>query len=422
MNILMMTNTFTPHVGGVARSIEQFSAQYRAWGHQVLVVAPEFDDIPAYEDQVIRIPAFRNFNHTDFSVVKPVPHFLLDTVEDFKPDIIHSHHPFLIGNMALRIAHVLEVPIVFTHHTKYEDYTHNMPVDNEGIKNFAINLATNYANTCDYIFAPSKSMEEIIVDRGVVTPIDVVPTGVNTELFANGRGAEVRKSSGIPEDAFVVGHLGRISEEKNIEFLIRSVIRFLKNPEAPTNSRFLIAGTGPKLSTVDRLFAKAGLTDRLHKLGMVDKSAVPDAFHAMDVFAFSSLSETQGMVITEAMTTGTPVIALDAPGVRDVLNDGENGCLLMKQDETLFENALMRFCKQTPVQVETMRLSALTTADKYSMASTAATALDGYKQAIANSARHRPAEFQQFVKALHFFESEWMLIKNTLKAFAVSLV
>jgi len=421
MNILMMTNTFTPHVGGVARSIEQFSEQYRAWGHNVMVVAPEFDGIPAVEKDVLRIPAFRNFNHTDFSVIKPVPHYLLDAVEAFEPDVIHSHHPFLIGSIALRIAHILEIPIVFTHHTKYEDYTHNMPVDNETVKKFAINLATNYANTCDHIFAPSDSIKKIIIERGVETTIDVVPTGVNTELFTKDRGADLRKTLGIPEDSFVIGHLGRISEEKNVEFLIRSVIRFLKNPNAPKDARFLIAGAGPKLTTIEQLFAQAGLADRLHKAGMLDKTEVPNAFHAMNVFAFSSLSETQGMVITEAMATGTPVVALNAPGVCDVLVNGENGYLLMQQDETLFASALMRFAGQTPSQLQTMRLSALTTADRFSMSNTALTALEGYRRAQAFAGQHRPSEYEQFVKALHFVESEWMLVKNTLKAVASSL-
>ena len=124
MNILMMTNTFTPHVGGVARSVEAFTAEYRRRGHRVLVVAPEFENMPEHETGVIRMPAIQHFNGSDFSVVLPTPGFLSSALEEFRPDIVHSHHPFLVGGTALRIARTHELPLVFTHHTMNEQNTH----------------------------------------------------------------------------------------------------------------------------------------------------------------------------------------------------------------------------------------------------------------------------------------------------------
>jgi glycosyltransferase involved in cell wall biosynthesis len=120
MNILMMTNTFTPHVGGVAGSVSSFTETYRARGHRVMVIAPEFDNQPAQETDVLRIPALQHFNGSDFSVVLTVPGYISDAVERFKPDIIHSHHPFLIGSNALRFAYTYDLPLVFTHHTFFE--------------------------------------------------------------------------------------------------------------------------------------------------------------------------------------------------------------------------------------------------------------------------------------------------------------
>jgi len=168
----------------------------------------------------------------------------------------------------------------------------------------------------------------------------------------------MREVLGISENAFVVGHLGRISKEKNIEFMARSVIRFLNSEQSPENACFVIFGEGPILDTVGRLFGAAGLSDKMHRFGVIDKAKVPDAFHAMDVFAFTSFSETQGMVITEAMAAGTPVVALDAPGVRDVLQHGSNGILLNSASESEFANALQqiadylktgtRECRQQP--------------------------------------------------------------------------
>ena len=117
MNILMLTNTYLPHVGGVARSVEAFKRVYDARGHRVLVVAPDVPDIGDDEEDVIRVPAIQNFNGSDFSVRLPIPGFLLSAVRDFRPDLVHSHHPFLLGDTALRIATHFDVPLVFQHHT-----------------------------------------------------------------------------------------------------------------------------------------------------------------------------------------------------------------------------------------------------------------------------------------------------------------
>src|SRR3989338_1566636 len=105
MRILMVTNTFTPHVGGVARSIEAFVHEYRQLGHEVMVIAPEFKGMPLDEQRVIRIPSIPNFNGSDFSVRLPIPVDLHSRIDTFRPDIVHSHHPFILGNTALRLPH-----------------------------------------------------------------------------------------------------------------------------------------------------------------------------------------------------------------------------------------------------------------------------------------------------------------------------
>ncbi|MBS1220006.1 MAG: glycosyltransferase, partial [Proteobacteria bacterium] len=162
MNIVMLTNTFTPHVGGVARSVESFAEEYRKRGHRVLVVAPEFSDMPLEEVDVVRVPAIQNFNASDFSVALPVPSRLAETLDDFRPDIVHSQHPFLLGMTAVRIARYRQLPLVFTHHTLYEQYTHYVPGDSPALKRFVIELATRYANLCDQVFAPSESIRDLL--------------------------------------------------------------------------------------------------------------------------------------------------------------------------------------------------------------------------------------------------------------------
>src|SRR4051812_39425839 len=141
MNICMMTNTYLPHVGGVARSVSTFAEEFVRLGNEVLVVAPSFDGKPLpakAEGMVERVPSLKNFNGSDFSVRLPFAAALSDRLDAFQADILHAHHPFLLGDTALRVANNKNVPIIFTHHTRYEDYTHYVPFDSEGLKEVAI--------------------------------------------------------------------------------------------------------------------------------------------------------------------------------------------------------------------------------------------------------------------------------------------
>ncbi|MGH8489918.1 MAG: glycosyltransferase, partial [Gammaproteobacteria bacterium] len=140
MNILMMTNTYAPHVGGVARSVEGLAGAFRARGHQVLVAAPLFKDTPENERGVIRFPAVKDFNGSAFSVPMPAPLRLVAALKQFRPEIIHSPHPFLLGGTALRVAAARRLPVVFTYHTMYEKYTHYAPGDSQTMKHFVMDL------------------------------------------------------------------------------------------------------------------------------------------------------------------------------------------------------------------------------------------------------------------------------------------
>jgi 1,2-diacylglycerol 3-alpha-glucosyltransferase len=145
MKIAMFTNTYLPHVGGVARSVQTLEEACRAEGHEVRIVAPEFEGAQP-SPRVLRVPAIQNFNGSDFCVRLPFPNLVRDFMEEFQPDIIHSHHPFLLGDSALREGWKMKVPVVFTHHTLYERYTHYVPLDSEALKRMAVQLATDYCN------------------------------------------------------------------------------------------------------------------------------------------------------------------------------------------------------------------------------------------------------------------------------------
>src|SRR5665213_1889477 len=192
MNILIMTNTYKPLLGGLEKSIERFATEYRQRGHRVVIVVPEYPDAKPEED-VIRIPAAQHFNGTDFSVQLPIPGLLNEALGKFHPDIVHSQHPFFVGDTALRVASKYNVPLVFTHHTLYEENVHYIPGNEEAKKRFVIELSTGYENLVDCVFAPSESIMKMIKERGVETPVHVVPTGLYVKDYTRGAGAVLRK-------------------------------------------------------------------------------------------------------------------------------------------------------------------------------------------------------------------------------------
>ncbi|MFO8153147.1 glycosyltransferase [Thioalkalivibrio sp.] len=413
MKILIATNTFTPHVGGVARSVEAFAGEYRHRGHQVLVLAPEFPDMPADEADVIRIPAIQNFNASDFSVVLPLHPGLSEQVDAFGPDLVHAQHPFLLGSTALRLARRRDLPLVFTHHTLYEQYTHYVPGDSPALKRFAIELATQYANLCSQVFAPSESIRDIIRQRGVTVPIDVIPTGVRVRDFADGDGMRFRRRMGLPEAAVVIGHLGRLAPEKNLAFLARAVARVAgEDPRV----HFLVVGTGPSESVVRACFEDAGLEGRLHIAGVCEGEDLADALHAMDLFAFASTSETQGMVLTEAMAAGLPVVGLDAPGVREVVSDRRNGRLVHDEDEAAFAAALAATVGLPQADRRALSRGARATAVEFSMDRSAERALARYAALLERRPEHREGDEGPWTDLMKAITTEWDILNSVAGA------
>jgi glycosyltransferase involved in cell wall biosynthesis len=413
MNICMFTNTYLPHVGGVARSVSSFAEDLRKMGHRVLIVAPTFpnDEAHAEENDVLRVPAVQNFNGSDFSVRIPIPLFIDREIDEFKPEVIHSHHPFLLGDTAFRAASRRNLPLVFTHHTLYEQYTHYVFPNSKVMKRLAIELATLYANLCTKVIAPSASIARLISERGVTTPIEVIPTGVDIEFFQSGDGKAFRRSQGIPEDVPVIGHLGRLAPEKNLEYLAEAVALALKR--MPETARFLVVGAGPSEKTIREILNREGLTDRLVMPGKKTGRKLADAYKAMDLFVFSSKSETQGMVLAEAMAAGIPVIALDASGTRDIIKDGENGRLLPEDTPApTFAAEITSFFRERE-KAESWKKSAAQTARELSRTTIAEKLVRLYESLPRNVPREAtgvegtPDAWDEFLRTV---KTEWKLL------------
>jgi len=418
MNIIMLTNTYLPHVGGVARSVASFTEALRERGHRVLVVAPRFEGEAPPDPDVVRLPAIQNFNGSDFSVRLAIPGYLHTTLDQFKPELVHSHHPFLLGDTALRIAARRNLPMVFTHHTMYEKYTHYMPANSPVMQQFAIRMATEYANLCDHVIAPSESIKTILAQRGVTVPITAIPTGIDPEKLANGNGANARQAQRIPDDAFVIGHVGRLAYEKNLPLLARAISDVLNTHE---NAQALLVGSGAAEQDIRSIFEDNAVLDRVHMTGKLQGSALADAYHAMDVFAFASQTETQGMVLAEAMTVGVPVVAVDAPGAREVVENGVNGRLLEREDQSAFAAALREMADMDTKHRQQYGNAARRTAEMFTLERCTDRLIGLYEQLTMKNAEARKQEENAWTRTLETLENEWNIWSGRAEAAADAL-
>lgn len=425
MNICMFTNTYLPHVGGVARSVDSFAEDLRKRGNNVLIVAPTFPGSSPSSDKgnVLRVPAIQNFNGSDFSVRIPIPFFTEERIDSFNPDVIHSHHPFLLGDAAIRAAYRRNLPLVFTHHTLYEQYTHYVSSDSEIMQQLAINLSTEYANHCTRVIAPSESIGSLIAARGVTSPVEVIPTGIDVDHFQSGDGDNFRQAHDIQKDVFVLGHLGRLAPEKNLDYLCDSVIHAMR--KSSQQLRFLVVGTGRSEARIAEKFEEAGLAQQLIMVGKKEGTDLVDAYNAMDLFVFSSKSETQGMVLAEAMSASLPVIALDASGAREVVQDKENGRLLPAETSPEgFADAILEGVDQCE-QTTTWRKAALQRAYQFSRETTADT-LEKLYQKVRQDQQHNPTEshdsgLDPWDELIHSLRTEWEILSGKANALMNSL-
>lgn len=407
MNIAMFTNLYLPLVGGIQRSIATFKREFEERGHRVLVVTPEVKDQPLDDPTVVQVPAIQNFSGSDFSVAIPLPGYLSQTLDEFAPELVHSHHPFLLGDTAVRAATKRECPLVFTYHTMWEHYLHYAPDDSPAMQRFVKRMAAEYCNLCDHVIAPCESIAEILRERDITTPISAISTGIDTERFHDGDGDVARERAGVPHNAFVAGYIGRLGPEKNLTFVAEALVRFCRRRK---DAHALIVGTGEAAADVEQVFAEADLGDRLHMPGVLQGSDLVDAYHALDAFVFASKSETQGLVLAEALAAGCPVVALDAPGARDVVEDGKNGRLLMDEDAEGFAKALRRFAEHTPSEYAELQKAALAAGGRLSRGNCAEQMLELYQQLVADhTSASRDSAWRAWSRTRERLAAEWQL-------------
>ncbi len=385
MKIAMMTNNYKPFVAGVPISVEKLSKSLRALGHQVTIFAPSYDE-QTQEEDVIRYGALWKGAAGGFSVPNSLDPKIERKFREQDFDIIHVHHPMMIGSTARYLSWKYHVPIVCTYHTRYEQYLHYVGLSR--LQNMMPFYLRKTLGFCHMVFAPTPNIRTYLQEIGIQAPIEVLPTGLSAENFCPDptKAASLREKfcEGRP---WLFGTAARLAKEKNLEFLLESLA--LYKQKAGSCFKFLLIGDGPYREKLCRQIRQLSLTEEVVLAGEVPNEAIKDYFHACDLFLFASRSETQGIVLLEAMAAGTPVLALRATGTEDIVRNAVNGYMTevsgeraqdTAHDEHVFADRLMDIL--SPKELETLRRGAQKTARTYECQAIAEHAASCYRQVI----------------------------------------
>ncbi|MGF2733796.1 glycosyltransferase [Marinobacter sp. DUT-1] len=327
LRVAMFTNNYLPFIGGVPISIERLRQGLVKLGDSPLIVAPGYKDQPDHEESVLRVPSLLTMGkNREFRLANIFQPRIRAKVKAFRPDIIHVHHPFWLGSLGLFIARTLKVPAVYTYHTRLEHYAHFVPLPGMLFRNLISHaLIKHFANKCDGVIVPTYSTEEYLRMIGVKTPTFVQPTGIEYQKFQEVNPEDVdklRKELGITDEKIFVS-VSRLSNEKNIDFMIEAIDALRQQTEVPF--RFLMIGDGHQKDRLQKKIESLGLEKHFTLVGAVPPDEMVLWYHLGDAFLFASKSETQGMVILEAMAAGLPVVAVRSSGIDDVVRHGFNG-------------------------------------------------------------------------------------------------
>jgi len=351
LKIAIITNNYKPYSGGLVSSIDSFYEQLIRLGCEVIIITLDFLGNCVIEKDIHRIKCPVRFVYKKNHIAIPwrPEESIATLIKKFSPDIIHSQHPFLLGMAALSVSKKLNIPIVFTYHTQYDKYLHYIPLPNSLVEAPIRNRTLYYCKNMNGIIVPSFSIYKLLTEVELNKKIEIIPSGI-LPIFLPQNFAS-KKIAG----PFKLLTVSRFRKEKNVQFLIDSYSKLDSDKFV-----FTLIGYGDELPNLKNYaYNVLGLSqDKIKFLEAPSKEVIASFYKSADAFIFSSFTETQGLVLAEAMAAGTPVIAVDAPGSCDIVIDNNNGFLvdsveqmvqkiqLLASDKALHEN-MQKFAWET---------------------------------------------------------------------------
>jgi 1,2-diacylglycerol 3-alpha-glucosyltransferase len=388
MHIANFTNTYLPVISGVVRSVRSFRDELTLKGHNVFIFAQEHANHVDEDPFIFRYPSLNLPTGVDIPAAIPLSPFMDKLLPSLKLDVIHTHHPFLLGQTAAAKANELNLPLVFTFHTQYREYTHYVPFPAESIQNFLKNAVDrwlqDFMRRCQHIIIPSESMREILVEQyGLKDRFTVIPTGIDLEAYQTASGEQIRKKKHWEKDIVMIS-VGRLAPEKNWQLLLQAAALVLKDHP---QFRLVLIGDGPDRKSLENQAKELGIRKRVTFTGSLSFAEIPDYMKAANLFGFASITETQGLATLEAMAAGLPVVAVNGSGTRDILKHDQQGYLVENNAEALA--AGIKRLLAHPDRMKKFAEAAYKRAQSFNIELLTNKLLDVYEQAIRDKKKNR---------------------------------
>jgi len=383
LRVALFSDSALPVINGVSISVDRLATELRNLGHVVHHYAPGQGGHLFGDPQVHRFFAAE----TPWSKGYPLafPPFVHLKVKFFQHqyDIVHTHTPWTVGFLGYRWARRRSVPVVSTYHTIYEKYAHYFPyLPTRAVRQAIAGHTERYYNSVDQVITPSDASRKWLIRRGVTTPITIIPTGV--VLGETLTKEQERHRLGIPQDAFVLLFVGRLAAEKNLNCLLEMAAKVLK---ACPRAELCLVGDGPERECLEEFAQRNEIENRVRFVGFVDRSQVSRYYKAADVFTFSSVSETQGMVVNEALASGLPVVVVRGGGAPASVTSGQNG-FIVRNDATDFAKPVIKLIQDDLLRNQMIR-GALESAKNFSLESMVERVLEVYDRSRSIEATSR---------------------------------
>jgi len=388
MRIALFSDSYRPVINGVAIAVDLLVAELRR-RHDVTIFAPAHPRQRGPEPGIERFPSYRFPHHPDYPIAFPLSPRLFRSFARAAFDVVHTQSPFTLGQVGRWLARRHRLPLVTTYHTLYTEYLHYArPIPPGWLHRGIVALSRRYCNACDTVVVPTAPIREVLRACGVRRPIEVIPTSAIVAPRAEDAGY-LRSRYAIPEAAVVIMYAGRLAREKNLELLFRAFARVRQSIPAV---HLFLAGGGPWEAAARDLARRIALEPDVTFAGFIDREELIRFYAGADLFAFPSISDTQGLVVLEAKSAGLPVVSVDAYGPATVVRDGVDG-LLVPNDVSAFAQALeslaadpaRRRAMGARAREDAARFSPAAMADRYEEVYRAASAGSGAKAAAVGS-------------------------------------
>lgn len=329
MRVGIFTECYHPVLNGVVVSIDTFRQALEKQGIEYYIFTTDCPGYTEKEPRVFRYPCMLDFPPKGGRYPISWPRIArreAKKIAGLRLDLIHSQHLLGLGHLGLRIGRVLNLPTILTYHTLLAEYTHYVPLFSGLVRQYLINQSRIICNQYDQIVTPSPSMKKVLRVYKVKAPIESIPTGVPIDDFQDPLSRqEIESRWHIPQGTKLLLYVSRIAREKNVDFLLKTIRQLMQKRN---DFHFLLIGGGPELAEFRKMVESWNLQDRIVFTDMLPKKETNRYYGAADIFVFSSVTETQGIVVTEAMAAGVPAVAVNKMGPSDIIEDEVDGFLV----------------------------------------------------------------------------------------------